>query len=112
MIQQRELAAVLGADFNAEVSAEGPETAIKDAVHATLEELKWVPSPLIDVTVQGGNVTLRGTLLLEDEREPLRVAIETIPGVARYTDNLALADAADDIFPPEAGEVMRRQKLY
>jgi CBS domain-containing protein len=110
MINRRDLAAALGTDFEAD--AEGPETAIKDAVHATLEELKWVPSPLIDVTVQGGNVTLRGTLLLEDERESLRAAIETIPGVARYTDNLALADAADDIFQPDAGEVMRRQKLY
>lgn len=112
MIHRRDLAAAIGADFEVEVSAEGPETAIKDAVHATLEELKWVPSPLVDVTVQGGNVTLRGTLLLEDEREPLRAAIETIPGVARYTDNLALADATDDIFPPDAGEANRRQKLY
>jgi CBS domain-containing protein len=112
MIHSRELAAVLGADFDTELESESrPDIAIKDAVHATLEELKWVPSPLIDVTVQGGNVTLRGTLLQEDEREPLRAAIETIPGVARYTDNLALADAADDVFPPHAGETMRRQKL-
>ncbi len=108
MIHRRELAAVLGEDFEME---SGADTAIKDAVHATLEELKWAPSPLIDVTVQGGNVTLRGTLLLEDERGPLRAAIETIPGVARYTDNLALADAADDLFPSDHGDAMRRQKL-
>ncbi|MGO9132467.1 MAG: CBS domain-containing protein [Methylovirgula sp.] len=88
------------------------ESAIKQAVQAALHRLKWAPTPLIDVMVQGGVVSLRGTLLQEDEREPLRSAIETIPGVDRYTDHLALADTAGDIFLPEIGEMGRRQKLY
>lgn len=117
MIHRRALAAALGTDFATEADNPfGPETprdcVIKDAVHAALKELKWTPAPLIEVTVEGGDVTLRGTLLQEDERAPLRAAIETIPGVARYMDNLALADAAEDIFPSKTEEMMRRQKLF
>jgi CBS domain-containing protein len=112
IIHRSDLTRVLGADFDTERHDATPrDSAIKDTVLALLHCLQWTPCPLIDVVVASGHVELHGTLLKDQERNVLRAAIETIPGVVRYTDHLVLAEAQGDIFPPFAEDAARRQKL-
>jgi CBS domain-containing protein len=107
-----EVAKTLGKSFDCEPEAEMPaDAAIRKAVLNLLHQLSWTPSPLIDILVDGGRIELHGTLLRHEERAPLRLAIETIPGVVRYTDYLVLAEAPRDILPP-ASAAARRLKLY
>jgi hypothetical protein len=113
MIYQDDLMRVCDAKFDTQSSGVTPlDVAIKDAVLDILHSLKWTASPLIEVTVNAGQVELQGTLLRSHERNALAAAIESIPGVTRYTDHLVLAEVPYDMFPRLADELIRRPKLY
>lgn len=113
MINRTDLMHVLGEDFDDELSATTPgDSAIKDAVRAVLLRLKWTPSALIDILVEGGKVELNGTLLKEGERSALRAAIADIPGVTGFSDHLILAQPFGRMFAQPLDDLVRRQKLY
>lgn len=72
-----------------------PETqddrAIRDQLLAVLKREPWADTHLLNIIVEQGIVHLWGFVRSEAERQALRVAAETIPGVRRVEDHLALS---------------------
>ncbi len=113
IINRADLIDALGEDFEGELSAATPQDkAIKDAVLIILHRLKWAPCALIDVMVEAGKVELHGTLLKETEREAIRSAIMSVPGVTGFADHLVLAEPLGGMLARLPDEMGRRQKLY
>lgn len=113
MIVQSDIAQVFAEDFASTfTAATQQDRKIRDDILSVLRSLKWAPSPLIDIAVEHGSVELNGTLLKAEDRLALRNAIENIAGVIKYRDHLVLADSAEDLFPPSAQDMFRRQKIY
>lgn len=113
MILHKDIAELFAEEFadDSSTATEG-DRGIRDDILSILHGLKWTPSPLIEIAVEHGRVELNGTLLKSEERLPLRTAIENIPGVTKYRDQLVLAESTEDMFPPAAQRLLRRQKLY
>jgi CBS domain-containing protein len=61
---------------------------IRRGILAEIETQPWAPRRSIDVVVTKGVVELCGTLTDERERQALRVAAETFPGVTGVVDHL------------------------
>ena len=113
MIYHNDIAKLFAEEFGEGSAATTQEDRrIRDEILSVLHGLKWTPAPLIEIAVEDGSVELNGTLLKPEERLPLRTAIEQIPGVTKYRDQLVLAESAEDMFPPAAQRMLRRQKLY
>ena len=62
------------------------DAAIRDRILSELAMLPWRPT--VSVNVRDGAVDLSGTILSEDEREALRVAVENVPGVKVIHDHV------------------------
>lgn len=113
MIHHNDIAELFAEEFgNGSSVATQEDRRIREEILSILQDLKWTPSPLIEIAVENGGVELNGTLLKAEERLPLRTAIEKIPGVTKYRDQLVLVESAEDMFPPAAQRMLRRQKLY
>lgn len=113
VIHASDLADMLGTAFAMEAdAANSRDVAIKNDICGVLRHLEWMAAPLIDVTVEAGNVELAGTLLRAEDRLLLRKAIEVLPGVASYKDQLVLAESPRDLFARCLADDARRQKLY
>ena len=112
IINRADLSRALGPDFGRELgSATAQDAAMKAAVQAALHRLPWAPCPLIDVTVEAGQVALQGALLNEQDRKTLCSAVATIPGVNSLTDHLIVPEPMNDMFPlPD--DMVRPPKLY
>ena len=77
------------ASFAHEVApARAEDTAIRERLLAELATQPWTPVTPIDVTVRDGVVNLSGVITNERQREALRVAAESIPGVKKVEDNI------------------------
>ena len=75
------------ASFVDEVGPVGAEdTAIRERLLAELATQPWTPIAPIDVTVRDGVIHLSGVITDERQREALRVAAESIPGVRKVED--------------------------
>ena len=61
---------------------------IRERILAELAKVSWVPRDGVGITVDNGVVDLNGVILEEKEREALRVAAETVPGVRAVEDHL------------------------
>jgi CBS-domain-containing membrane protein len=64
------------------------DTAIRDQLLNHLKQQSWAHTSLLNVTVSGGVVDLWGIAQSEAERQAMRVAAESIPGVRAVNDNL------------------------
>jgi CBS domain-containing protein len=64
------------------------DTAIRDKLLAQLQQELWAHTALLNVTVTDGIVNLWGFVRSEAERQAMRVAAESIPGVRAVNDNL------------------------
>jgi CBS domain-containing protein len=72
------------------------------------EELKkqpWAPIEMVDVTVKGGVVELRGTVTDPRFKDALRVLAENVPGVVDVKDYLTWAEPVTGVALGPAGEV-------
>jgi CBS domain-containing protein len=117
IIHASDLAEMLGAAFEMESEGgdareEACDLAIKNEIGGLLRRLEWTAAPLIDVNVKSGNVELAGTLLRAEDRPLLRKAIERLPGVASYKDQLVLTESSRDLFAEYPEDEAGRQKLY
>ena len=63
------------------------DTAIRDRLLAHLKAQSWADTSLVNVTVNGGVVDLWGVPRSDTEKNALRVAAESIPGVSAVNDN-------------------------
>ena len=64
---------------------------VQDAVPATPPRRQpWARGLLVNAMVQDGVVALRGFVGGESERRALRIAAESVPGVRRLEDDLAI----------------------
>lgn len=63
---------------------------LRKHIMARLEAEPWLSSALVNVTVTGGVVDAWGVVDSAAEKQALRVAIETTPGVQAVHDNLAI----------------------
>lgn len=61
---------------------------IQRNVLASLAETDWAPRAGIRIAVADGIVTLDGAIIVEKQREALRVAAENVPGVKGVRDHL------------------------
>lgn len=64
------------------------DTAIREKLLAHLKSQRWAHTGLVNATVTDGVVDLWGISNSEVERKAIRVAAETIPGVAAVNDHL------------------------
>lgn len=60
---------------------------IRSAIVAELRAQSWAPAALVTVNVKNGVVDLWGSIT--DEREPVRVLADNVPGVKAVHDHLA-----------------------
>jgi CBS-domain-containing membrane protein len=87
------------ASFAHEVAPARPEdTAIRDRLLAELATQSWAPP--IDITVRDGVVHLAGIATDGRQREALRVAAESIPGVKKVEDYITWWEPASGLDPP------------
>ena len=84
--RQNLLHAMVGHRSAAEAVATDDNT-IRERLLAELKAQPW--APLIDIFVEGGKVTLSGTIFDDRQRDAVRVAAENIPGVKSIEDQLA-----------------------
>jgi CBS domain-containing protein len=64
------------------------DASIREKVMAALQAQPWFRSSLLNVIVSGGVVELWGMTQSEAERDAIRVAAESTPGVRAVNDNL------------------------
>jgi CBS-domain-containing membrane protein len=64
------------------------DVTIRDKLLAHLQQQPWASTTFINVTVNGGVVDLWGFARSEAERNAIRVAAESTPGVSAVNDNL------------------------
>jgi CBS domain-containing protein len=64
------------------------DVAIRDALLARLKEMTWVHTSLLNVTVRSGVADLWGITKSDADRQAIRVAAESTPGVRAVNDNL------------------------
>jgi len=69
------------------------DTAIREKLIAELKKQSWSHVHKLNVTVTSGVVDLWGFAQSEKERQAIRVAAESIPGVVAVNDRLMLASA-------------------
>ena len=67
---------------------------IRAALKARLDAAPWSRKVLVNSTVRHGIVQLSGFVPSDDNRQALRVLVETIPGVKRVDDAMALWPSA------------------
>jgi CBS domain-containing protein len=70
-----------------------PDTLIRDKLLAELKKQSWSHVHKLNVTVSNGVVDLWGVTETEKERQAIRVAAESIPGVVSVNDHLMRAPA-------------------
>ena len=64
------------------------DSVIRDQLLKQLKQQKWAHTQLLNVTVSGGVVDLWGIAPSEAERQAIRVAAQSIPGVQGVNDNM------------------------
>lgn len=64
------------------------DSTIRDKLLAHLKTQEWAHTDLLNVTVNGGVVDLWGIVTSASERDAIRVAAETTPGVRAVNDNM------------------------
>jgi CBS domain-containing protein len=76
------------------------------AIALVLGRLSWVPWQNLSIEVKDGAVSLSGVITDEAQREALKVAAQTVPGVKSVMESLALLNPYADtivIGPPNTG---------
>ena len=71
-----------------------PDAKLRDKIMAHLKAQPWAHTSLLNVTVNDGIVDIWGITRSEAEKQALRVAAETTPGVRAVNDNVDHADLA------------------
>lgn len=67
-----------------------PDSQLRDRIMSHLNAQPWAHTSLINVTVNDGIVDLWGLTLSKEEKQALRVAAESIPGVRGVNDNVIM----------------------
>jgi CBS domain-containing protein len=67
-----------------------PDAKLRDKIMAHLKAQPWAHTSLLNVTVNDGIVDLWGITRSEAEKQALRVAAETMPGVRAVNDNVIM----------------------
>jgi CBS-domain-containing membrane protein len=67
-----------------------PDAALRDKILAHLKTQPWAHTSLLNVTVNDGVVDIWGITRSEAEKNALRVAAETTPGVRAVNDNVVM----------------------
>jgi predicted transcriptional regulator len=67
-----------------------PDAALRDKLLAHLKAQPWAHTSLLNVTVNDGVVDIWGITRSEVEKQALRVAAETMPGVRSVNDNIVM----------------------
>ncbi|HEU5273830.1 MAG TPA: CBS domain-containing protein [Xanthobacteraceae bacterium] len=67
-----------------------PDSQLRDRIMSHLNAQPWAHTSLINVTVNDGIVDLWGLTLSKEEKQALRVAAESIPGVRAVNDNVIM----------------------
>jgi len=70
------------------------DAGLREKVVSRLKSEPWVRSSLVNVTVTDGTVDLWGIVDSAVEKQALRVAVETIPGVKAVNDNVIVRPVA------------------
>jgi CBS domain-containing protein len=68
------------------------DAAIKDRIFEELDKQPWGASPMIDVEVKDGVVSLSGAIVDERHRAAIVVAAENVPGVRMVEDHIAFVE--------------------
>src|SRR5690349_14321871 len=67
-----------------------PDSKLRDRIMSHLNAQPWAHTSLINVTVNDGIVDIWGMTLSNEEKQALRVAAESIPGVRAVNDNVVI----------------------
>ncbi len=67
-----------------------PDAQLRDTIMAHLKTQPWAHTSLLNVTVNDGIVDIWGITRSEAEKQALRVAAETTPGVRAVNDNVVM----------------------
>jgi CBS domain-containing protein len=67
-----------------------PDVALRDRLMAHLKAQPWAHTSLLNVTVNDGVVDIWGITRSDVEKQALRVAAETMPGVRSVNDNIVM----------------------
>jgi osmotically-inducible protein OsmY len=87
----RYLPGVKGVSNNITLTPSAQPTAIKAAIEKALKRDAEIDAENIDVSADGGKVTLAGTVTSWDEREEAATAAWSAPGVTSVANNITVA---------------------
>ena len=85
------LSGAIGVSNNITLAPSAQPTAIKDAIEKALMRDAEIDAENIDVSADGGKVTLTGTVTSFNEREEAETAVWRAPGVTSVENNLAVS---------------------
>ena len=72
------------------------DSELREAIMARLRAEPWIRSMLVNVTVADGLADVWGIVDSPSEKQALRVAVETTPGVKAVNDNLIIRPVASE----------------
>lgn len=73
-----------------QAAAPADDSALREAVLKSIKAQPWTPDLTVNVTAEGGEVSLYGLVASEAERQALRVAAEEVAGVGKVRDHVAV----------------------
>ena len=94
IVSRADLVRALGRALQASAMGSSADAAIRERLLAELRGQSWFPARDVSVAVRGGVVAFEGTISDERARAALRVAAQTVPGVAAVEDKLVWVDPA------------------
>jgi CBS domain-containing protein len=82
------------------------DLAIREQLTAVMQKEKWAPTAMTNIVVRDGIVELWGTVFDERQREALKVAAESIPGVKAVKDHIVWVEPTSGMVIEPRDEVV------
>jgi CBS-domain-containing membrane protein len=90
MISRTDLVRKLAEVVVAAPAERPPNGQLQKEIWARIKSESWLSSSLVNVSVKDGNVELYGGVTSDAQRQALRALVESVPGVLRVENNVAL----------------------
>jgi CBS domain-containing protein len=90
MISRTDLVRKLAEVVVAAPAERPPNGQLQKEIWARIKSESWLSSSLVNLSVKDGNVELYGGVTSDAQRQALRALVESVPGVLRVENNIAL----------------------
>jgi signal-transduction protein with cAMP-binding, CBS, and nucleotidyltransferase domain len=90
IVSRRDLLRAVGRAKPAGRGAKANDVELRDRLRRRLDSMSWLATALVNFVVEKGSIELHGMVASQAQRDAVRVAAETIPGVRKVKDKLSI----------------------